>query len=134
MFLLGKLLICFGSTMSMLMIIRYSQGAEVMHFASPSIDAALYPKILALVMFGDPGNRGVNNVSVLPEGGIIPSFPDALAQKLKENCAAGDPVSYNAEFSVILTSLIPLKLGLHKQWNSHRRPSVILKHWHHVHQ
>jgi hypothetical protein len=64
-----------------------------MHFASPSIDPALYPRIVALVMFGDPGNRGANVVSVLPEGGITPAFPDTLAQKLKENCAAGDPVS-----------------------------------------
>lgn len=64
-----------------------------MHFASPSIGPALYPRIVALVMFGDPGNRGPNVVSVLPEGGITPTFPGPLAQKLKENCAAGDPVS-----------------------------------------
>jgi hypothetical protein len=31
--------------------------------------------------------------SPLGNGGITPPFPDALAQKLKENCAAGDPVS-----------------------------------------
>lgn len=98
----------------MLKIFRYSQGADVMHFASPSIDTALYPKIVALVMFGDPGNRGPNIVSVLPEGGITPTFPDALAQKLKENCAVGDPVSVIPYSSKLLTSLTSPLSGLHK--------------------
>jgi hypothetical protein len=95
MFLLGKaaLIPCAMLKMSELTYIRYSQGADVMHFASPSINPALYPRIIALVMFGDPGNRGPNVVSVLPEGGITPTFPNPLAQKLKENCAVGDPVS-----------------------------------------
>lgn len=64
-----------------------------MHFASPSIDQAWYPKIIALVLFGDPGNRGDHTVSALPVGGTTPTFPDALARKLKQNCAVGDPVS-----------------------------------------
>jgi len=63
-----------------------------MHFASPDIDPSLYHRIVALVMFGDPGNRGPDVVSVLPEGGITPPFPHRLAWKLKENCAVGDPV------------------------------------------
>jgi hypothetical protein len=35
----------------------YSQGAGVIHQAMKKIDATLYPKIVALVMFGDFGNQ-----------------------------------------------------------------------------
>jgi hypothetical protein len=41
-------------------------------------------------MFGDPGNRGPNLLS--PLGGITPAFPAAYANKLKQNCAQGDPI------------------------------------------
>jgi hypothetical protein len=76
-------------------LVGYSQGADTIHFASPSIQPSLFPRIVALVMFGDPGNRGPNVTSPLGDGGITPPFPDALAQKLKENCAIGDPVSFH---------------------------------------
>jgi hypothetical protein len=41
-------------------------------------------------MFGDPGNRGPNVPS--PLGGITFPFPASYANKLKENCAQGDPI------------------------------------------
>lgn len=31
-----------------------------------------------------------------PLGGKVPGFPDALAEKVKENCAKGDPVCTNS--------------------------------------
>jgi Cutinase len=74
--------------------VGYSQGADVMHGAGQKIPAALLPRIVAVVMFGDPGNRGPNVPS--PLGGITPVFPTALADKLKENCAKGDPVCTNS--------------------------------------
>jgi hypothetical protein len=38
-------------------LVGYSQGAGVIHQAMKRIDASLYPKIVALVMFGDFGNQ-----------------------------------------------------------------------------
>jgi len=75
-------------------LIGYSQGGDVMHSAAAQLDPSLYPRIVALVMFGDPGNRGPNVNS--PLGGKVPAFPDALAQKLKQNCEKGDPVCTNS--------------------------------------
>jgi hypothetical protein len=59
-----------------------------MHVAAPNISTSLYPQIIALVMFGDPNNAGLND-SIF---GTIPPFPATLANRLKENCAYGDPV------------------------------------------
>jgi len=61
-------------------LVGYSQGAGVMRAAAPKIPSSLYPKILALVMFGDPA---------LKRGGRL---PEPLQSRLFENCAAGDPV------------------------------------------
>jgi Cutinase len=81
-------------------LVGYSQGADVMHFSSLKIPTNLYDKIIALVMFGDPGNKGPGAVS--PSGGITPQFPKALQAKTKENCVDGDPVSFtNVAFPVI---------------------------------
>ena len=38
-------------------LVGYSQGAGVIHEAMKTIDASLYPKIVALVMFGDFGKE-----------------------------------------------------------------------------
>ena len=48
------------------------------------------PSVVALTMFGDPGNRGPNLAS--PLGGITFPFPPNYARKLKQNCAFDDPV------------------------------------------
>ena len=63
-------------------LVGYSQGARVMRVAAPKLDPSLFPKILALVMFGD---RGIRDMT-------ITQFPPALEAKLFENCAPGDPV------------------------------------------
>jgi hypothetical protein len=54
-----------------------------MRSASLKISPSVFPKILALVMFGDRGMRDMT----------ITQFPPALQAKLFENCAPRDPVS-----------------------------------------
>jgi hypothetical protein len=75
-------------------LVGYSQGADVIHGAAAKLPAALYPRVVALVMFGDPGNRGPNVAS--PLGGITPVFPKALEDRVKQNCEKGDPVCTNS--------------------------------------
>jgi len=75
-------------------LVGYSQGADVMHGASATLNTALFPRIVGIVLFGDPGNRGPNVKS--PLGGTVPPFPKDLAEKLMENCAPGDPVCTNS--------------------------------------
>ncbi|KAI9166290.1 Cytochrome P450 monooxygenase iccF [Paramyrothecium foliicola] len=65
-------------------LVGYSQGAHVMRLASERLPQALYHKIKALVVFGDPG---------LKAGW---EFPEALRSKLLQNCADGDPVCMDA--------------------------------------
>jgi hypothetical protein len=67
-------------------LVGYSQGASVARAASVRIDPIIYPKILALVMFGDPGLRSDRTNT------RAPAFPVALQSKLRENCASGDQV------------------------------------------
>jgi hypothetical protein len=60
------------------------------------------------VNFGDPGNRGPNVPS--PLEGITFPFPASYANKLKQNCALGDPIcsfsgaNYTAHLSYSTTS------------------------------
>jgi len=82
-------------------IVGYSQGAGVMHAAlgpspgkelpllsnRPKLDENVLPKIVAVVMFGDPGFKGTE----IPPGRFIP-FPASLEAKLRQNCGPGDPV------------------------------------------
>jgi len=84
-------------------LVGYSQGAGVMHgiFAPthpaypgssavrPTLNPDVIPKILALVMFGDPGFRGGFGLGVIGGGN---QFPGALFDRLRQNCAKGDPV------------------------------------------
>jgi cutinase len=71
-------------------LVGYSQGADVQHEAAQQIPKQLHSRIVALVMFGDPGNKGPTAQS--PLGGLVPMFPAGLEQKTKQNCASGDPV------------------------------------------
>ena len=64
-------------------LVGYSQGAGVMHSAAKDIPVSLYPKIKALVMFGDPNLR----LGILGD-----EFPAALRSKVLQNCARGDSV------------------------------------------
>jgi hypothetical protein len=65
-----------------------------MHNATITLESK-YPnlcsKIVALTMFGDPGNRS-NQPQASPLGGITFPFPANYARRLKENCNVGDPV------------------------------------------
>jgi hypothetical protein len=71
-------------------LVGYSQGADVQHDATQKIPKQLFSRIVAVVMFGDPGNKGPTAMS--PLGGLVPMFPVELEQKTKQNCASGDPV------------------------------------------
>ena len=53
-----------------------------MHRAADEIPASLYPKILAVAMFGDPNIRSF----------LGDRFPAALEAKLLQSCATRDPV------------------------------------------
>ena len=84
-------------------LVGYSQGAGVMHGAMnatsepyaggpavrPKLDASVIPKIVAVVMFGDPGFSATSMM-----GAPIRAFPAALFERLRENCAPNDPVSF----------------------------------------
>jgi cutinase len=61
-------------------LVGYSQGAYVMRLATESLPEDIFPKIKALVMFGDQGLKNGDE------------FPEALQDKLLQNCAPGDPI------------------------------------------
>jgi len=56
--------------------------------AKPKLDTAVFDRILALVMFGDPAYQG----STGPDLSFTPTLPAVLYERLRENCAPGDPV------------------------------------------
>jgi cutinase len=62
-------------------IVGYSQGAAVMHSAAAKISPAIQQRIVAVVMYGDPGRTRQK-------------FPATLQSRLFENCAKGDFVSH----------------------------------------
>ncbi|KAJ0298224.1 hypothetical protein COL516b_010147 [Colletotrichum fioriniae] len=64
-------------------LVGYSQGAAVMHAAAADIPAKLYGRIKSLVMFGD---------GYLKLGASQSKFPAGLNEKVRQVCAAGDPV------------------------------------------
>ncbi|KAL2880820.1 hypothetical protein SGCOL_003847 [Colletotrichum sp. CLE4] len=64
-------------------LVGYSQGAAVMHAAAADIPAELYGRIKSLVMFGD---------GYLKLGASLSKFPAGLDEKVRQVCAAGDPV------------------------------------------
>ncbi|KAK1638878.1 cutinase-domain-containing protein [Colletotrichum phormii] len=64
-------------------LVGYSQGAAVMHAAAADIPAELYSRIKSLVMFGD---------GYLKLGASLSKFPAGLDEKVRQVCAAGDPV------------------------------------------
>lgn len=84
-------------------IAGYSQGAGVMHLAlgpsdvkmpyitepKPILDKSARAKIIAAVMFGDPGFKGTEG----PLGVTSPVFADDILKVTRQNCAPGDPVS-----------------------------------------
>jgi hypothetical protein len=82
-----------------------------MRAASVKLDQRMYPKVVALVMFGDRGMREMN----------ITQFPPELQAKLFENCAPRDPVSQHLSLS-FEKRLISCFLGM--QWCRHRREAA----------
>ena len=86
-------------------LVGYSQGADVVHYAAAQISPSLYPAIIALVQFGDPTARASGLYDPNFNGQNPPSLPSVLAQRQKENCALGDPVCTNngSDFTKHLT-------------------------------
>jgi cutinase len=80
-------------------LVGYSQGADVIHGAAKQLSEHIKSHIVALTLFGDPGNRGPNETS--PLGGSTPVFSPILADRLKQNCATGDPVCSNAGVEIL---------------------------------
>ncbi|EUC33236.1 carbohydrate esterase family 5 protein [Bipolaris zeicola 26-R-13] len=64
-------------------LVGYSQGASIMHRAAERLPVSLFPRIKAVVMFGDPQQR---------LGTLGDKFPIGLRPKVLQVCAKGDPV------------------------------------------
>jgi cutinase len=87
-------------------LVGYSQGGWVVHGAlspsgapveglenpRPKLDPSVFPKILAIVLFGDPGFKSTGAVGDKQQN--APAIPATLQSKLKQNCNPGDPVSH----------------------------------------
>jgi cutinase len=93
-------------------LVGYSQGAGIMHGAlgppsapypggpkeRPVLNQEVIPKILALVMFGDSGFSSTSELAIFG-----PQFPPLLFERLKQNCANGDMVSFTTNTTLMLT-------------------------------
>jgi cutinase len=83
-------------------LVGYSQGARTIRKATarPDWDAKWNDKIVAVVTYGDPGQRN-------PVPRPAPAFPAALQAKTALNCAKGDPAcdatADNSNFDAHLT-------------------------------
>jgi hypothetical protein len=64
----------------------------------PALNQEAIPKILALVMFGDSGFSSTSELAVFG-----PQFPPLLFERLKQNCADGDMVGFDANMNKMLT-------------------------------
>ncbi|KAF2429791.1 alpha/beta-hydrolase, partial [Tothia fuscella] len=62
-------------------LVGYSLGAAVIHAAGAKMPEALVPKVLAVVLYGDP---------LLVSAGGVGKLPAALDDRLLENCSKGD--------------------------------------------
>jgi cutinase len=77
-------------------LVGYSQGAGVMHralgpFPNATLEKSARSKIVAAVMFGDPGFHGTESPL-----GHSPAFADDILAVTRENCAPGDPVGVDS--------------------------------------
>lgn len=62
-------------------LVGYSLGAAVIHAAGAKLPSDLIPKVLAIVLYGDP--------MLVSSGGVKP-FPPELQKRLLENCSTHD--------------------------------------------
>ncbi|KAF2670610.1 alpha/beta-hydrolase [Microthyrium microscopicum] len=62
-------------------LIGYSLGAAVIHAAGAKLPKELIPKVLAVVLYGDP---------MMVSSSGIGKLPDELDNRLLENCSKGD--------------------------------------------
>jgi hypothetical protein len=57
--------------------------------ALPKLDKAVSDKIVAIAVYGDPGQKGTGTAER-----PTPPFPEEFAKKTVWNCALGDPVRF----------------------------------------
>jgi hypothetical protein len=71
-------------------LVGYSQGGTIMHMAlgSSTLDKSVFPKILAIVLFGDAGFKGKYDIT------SGPAIPPELRSKVRENCNHKDIVPF----------------------------------------
>jgi cutinase len=67
-------------------LVGYSQGARVVRQTLAKLPSTLYPRIIAIATYGDPGERSTDQASR-----PAPALPEELAGKWKGNCVKGDP-------------------------------------------
>jgi hypothetical protein len=59
----------------------------------PKIDQSVFPKILAIVLFGDSGFKITASSTDAANSSNSPEIPVPLMSKVKQNCNPGDPVT-----------------------------------------
>lgn len=67
----------------------------MVHEGLAVISSSLYPRIIAIVLFGDPANRGPSGTYLDPLGKDAPGIPSGLTDKVMEVCGEGDPICTN---------------------------------------
>lgn len=65
----------------------------MLHFALAETAPDIFPSIVAIALFGDPGHRGQDAIN--PLGDTSPAIPAELDDRLKQSCAHEDPVCSN---------------------------------------
>jgi cutinase len=87
-------------------LVGYSQGGRIVHGAlaptrapvpgledpRPQIDESVFPKILAIVLFGDAGFKITSSPGDSKDSKNSPEIPSSLRSKVRQNCNPGDPV------------------------------------------
>lgn len=101
-------------------LVGYSQGAQVVGDTLDSLPTALQNQIKALVLFGDPRfnpqltvdagtfNTSLYGVWATPgnQAGLQPrQFPSSMTSQVKSYCIAGDPICNYTEASLVMCKL-----------------------------
>lgn len=59
----------------------------------PKLDESVFPKILAIVLFGDAGFKSTAGPGDAANATNSPEIPTPLRSKVRQNCNPGDPVN-----------------------------------------
>jgi len=77
------------------------------------LDPGVLERVVAAVMFGDPGFG-----SKMGPGGEVKAFEGRLRERLRENCAYGDPVSISKCLGMVVEDMLMLDCSfvIRKLW------------------